>query len=230
MRVFAAKSTVAIAAIAVLLLICCVSTARADSISFDLTSNNLEIAGSVGTVAISDTGANQVTVAITMNPGFSLKLPGGDVALNGISGLTAASVSDVTGNAGMIGFTGLSFKQFFTGKNISQFGTFAFDYANIKGAPNGVVSADSLTFVLTASGLSASQFTGVAVHFCTASGAGCGPNTGFASSTPITTVPEPGTLSLIGTGLIGLAAMVRRSFGGRHNESGRHHRGESRVV
>ena len=107
----------------------------------------------------------------------------------------------------MFGFTGLSFKQFFTGKNISQFGTFAFDYANIKGAPNGVVSADSLTFVLTASGLSASQFTGVAVHFCTASGAGCGPNTGFASSTPITAVPEPGTLSLIGTGLIGLAAL-----------------------
>jgi hypothetical protein len=187
------------------------TAAQADSI-LNLTSNNLGISGSVGTVTISDTGANQVTVSITMNPGFSLKLPGGDVAFNGVTGLTAGSVADVTGNAGMIGFTGLNFKQFFTGKNISQFGTFDFDYANIQGAPNGVVSADSLTFTLTAPGLMASQFTGAAVHFCTASGAGCGPNTGFASSGPITAVPEPGTLSLMGAGLIGLAGIVRRRF------------------
>jgi hypothetical protein len=124
--------------------------------------------------------------------------------------LTASSVGDVTGTAGVIGFAGLDFKQFFTGKNISQFGTFAFDYANIQGAPHGVVSADTLMFTLTAPGLMANQFTGAAVHFCTASGGGCGPNTGFASSGSLTTVPEPGTLSLLGAGLIGVAGMVRR--------------------
>lgn len=145
-----------------------------------------------------------------MNAGFSLKLEGGDVAFNGVSGLTAGSATDVTGTAGMVGFTGLSFKQFFAGKNISQFGTFAFDYANIKGAPNGVVSADSLTFVLTSPGLMANQFTGAAIHFCTASGGGCGPQTGFASNGPITAVPELGTISLLGTGLMGLAGLVRR--------------------
>jgi len=165
-------------------------------------------------VKIDDTGSNQVTVTITMNAGFSLKLEGGDVAFNGPSGLTASSVSDVTGTAAMVGFTGLSFKQFFTGKNISQFGTFAFDYANIKGAPNGTVSADTLTFVLTAPGLMANQFTGAAIHFCTASGGGCGPQTGFASSGPPTSVPEPGTMSLMGTGLIGLAGVVRRRLRG----------------
>ena len=169
MRANLAKSVLAVS-----VFFLCVSSARANSISFNLTSNNLGISGSVGTVAISDTGTNQVTVTITMNAGFSLKLEGGDVAFNGVSGLTAGSATDVTGTAGMIGFTGLSFKQFFAGKNVSQFGTFAFDYANIKGAPNGVVSADTLTFVLTASGLMASQFTGAAIHFCTASGAGCG--------------------------------------------------------
>jgi hypothetical protein len=70
-----------------------------------------------------------------------------------------------------------------------------------------VVSADTVTFVLTGTNLTASEFTGVAIHFCTASGSNCGPNTGFAS-----TVPEPGTLGLLGTGLIGLGGLVRRRF------------------
>jgi len=192
MRGLSAKTAFAIAVSCLL----CVSFAQADSISFDLTSNNLGISGSVGTVAISDSGANQVSVTITMNPGFSIKLPGG--------------VTNVAGSADMFGFTGLSFKQFFAGKNISQFGTFAFDFANITGAPKDVVSADTLTFMLTAPGLTASQFTGTAIHFCTASGGGCGPSTGFASNGSITTVPEPGTLSLLGAGLVGLGSLVRR--------------------
>jgi len=192
----------------------CVSSALANSVSFDLTSNNKGILGSVGTVKIDDTGMNQVAVTITMNPGFSLKLPGGDIAFNGISGLTGGSASDVNGTAGLVGFAGLSFQQFFAGKNISQFGTFAFDFANIQGGPHGVVSADTLTFVLTGQGLMADEFTGVAIHFCTASGGGSGPQTGYASNGPITSVPEPGTMSLFGMGLIGLAGIVRRRIRG----------------
>ena len=185
-------------------------SASASSVSFNLTANNLAISGSVGTVTVTDTGVNQVTVSLTMNAGFSIKLQGGDIAFNGPSGLTVGSVSGLTAFSGANTFTGLSFKQFFAPKNMSQFGTFAFDYANIKGSPNGVVSADSLTFVLTAPGLSASQFTGVTIHFCTASGTNCGPQTGFASSGPATVVPEPGTMTLLGSSLIGLLGLVRR--------------------
>jgi hypothetical protein len=190
-------------------------SAWGSSVSFNLNNNNLGISGSVGTVTITDSGMNQVTVSITMNAGFSIKLEGGDVGFTGVSNLSAGSISNITATAGTSTFTGLSFQNFFSSKNISEFGKnfgdFA-DYQNLKGAGGGVVSADKLTFVLTASGLSAGEFTGVGIHFCTASGTNCGPKTGFAAGGAVTptVIPEPGTMMLLGSGLVGMAAIVRR--------------------
>jgi hypothetical protein len=183
----------------------------ASATSFTLQDTNLTGVSNVGAVVVTNTGTDQVTVTITMNAGFSIKLNGGDVAINGPMGLTAGSVAGIAAASGTNTYSGLIFKGFKTSQNISQFGTFDFDYTNIKGAPGGVVSADSLTFMLSGSGLNASQFTSFAIHFCTASGTNCGPSTGFATNGPTTATPEIGSLGMFGTGLLAIGTLVRRS-------------------
>ena len=208
MRITSLKIAVPILCIAAALAM--VPMASANSITFNLSSNNLGISGSIGTVTIANAGSNQVDVTISMNAGFSVKLNGGDIAFNGPSDLSLSSVSNLAASlTGGGSFSGLHFQQFRTSQNMSIFGTFAFDFANVKGQGGGVVSADKVTFTLTAPGLSASQFTGVVLHFCTESGSNCGPDTGFAGSES-TVVPEPGSLGLMGTGLVGLGGLIRR--------------------
>jgi hypothetical protein len=149
-------------------------------------------------------------VSIAMNSGFTIKLQGGQVGFNTTASLNAGSFGPITIMAGGTTYTGLSFNNLKTNQNVSQFGTFAFDLSNFKDGPNGVTSADQLSFEIA--GASVSQFSNFVIHFCNGSGTNCAPQTGFASNGPPTAVPEPGSLTLLGTGLVTLAGFAKRRF------------------
>ncbi len=68
------------------------------------------------------------------------------------------------------------------------------------------IVVSNLTFTILNANVG--QLTGFGIQFCVADENRCG-ETGFAETTT-PNVPEPGTLALLGTGLVGLASVARR--------------------
>jgi hypothetical protein len=78
---------------------------------------------------------------------------------------------------------------------------------------NGSATTSSLLFVLSNAEIS----TGITVGNIHVAGEFCGSNpTCFATTTPVSsTVPEPGTLGLLGSGILVLAGVARHRFRAR---------------
>jgi len=191
--------------IVLLLLVLAMAVPFATADTIDLTTNNLGINATIGTVTLTQQGGN-VLVQFTANSGYSFKLAGGDLLFNSSSTLTTASIPNIMidGTAYTGGF------KLTANQTRGGFGLFSYDLVGLK-LPKGVVSATTISFVISNTTLAAFQPYKFGVHFCVGGGTGCGTGrTGFASNGPPSTVPEPGTLSLLGTGILGLAGFFRR--------------------
>jgi hypothetical protein len=191
-------------------------------------SSNLFCNGvSCGTISITNISGG-VKVSITMTGGYTIQANAnnGFFFNTNLSSLTLNSFA-VTPNGSVGGtFSGQKFTALGSATaNAGNFnggsaGKFSYDIVKF-GVPNGQTSIGSLRFTLLGSGLSVSSFVGnskgniLGVHYCSPlngqSNFNCPSPTGFATNgPPVTTVPEPGTLGLLGTGLVGLAGVVRR--------------------
>lgn len=167
--------------------------------SFNLTTNNLGLSGVLGTVTTTQNGSD-VNVTIQMSPGYAILLNGGDLGFttDGSLVLTTSSLSNFS-------LSGMSTSL----KNNSTIGSFTFDFLFQTSGSGGQQFPTSLSF--TVLNANVSQITGLGLHLCVLGNAGGCATTGFATTTP-TPVPEGSTLTLLGTGLLSLAGVVRRRF------------------
>ena len=153
--------------------------------------------------------------------------------LIGINGLGTGG--GATGSLGSVTFsTGSMISMSATGATFNAGGSFIITGNGTNGIPNGVIFNGSfsgtvtLTLVsATAAGdiysltgaISGTWYNGTTVsgatsqiYLFTGKNGWMGTSTVGSGDTIISTVPEPGTLGLLGTGLVGLAGVIRRKF------------------
>jgi Zn-dependent alcohol dehydrogenase len=152
-----------------------------------------------------------VKIKVTMTGGYSIQASSNNsFALNTGSGLTLSLSAFSTTEFG-------STTASMNAKVNDGAGKFTWGITQFN-IPNGKTSVRG--FTATILGVSTGDLTAnkngnvVSVHYCTpvngALSLNCSKTTAFASSSPIPSVPEPGTLTMLGTGLIGLAGLARR--------------------
>jgi len=148
-----------------------------------------------------------------------------------LTGSTLHNVGDIVGsNLGSLTFTTGAFTtgNAQQGGMLAAGGSFVITGNGTNGVPNGVIFSGSFTgpvtwtLVTTATGthnyilsgaIAGSGAVGATVQLTVNTGKGFfGESVQLSSGNTNLSVPEPGTLSLLGTGLIGLAGVIRRKL------------------
>jgi hypothetical protein len=197
------------------------SIARADTLVFDLNTPNAGLSGFPGpyaTVTINQTSATTATITFQAYAGFVM---GGAQAI------------DLNFNGGPVTFSNLSFSGGCTGlgcpvggtsftnggtQNADGFGAFNFTLDDTDGFTNAVssvtfdVSCPTCTWNFATDVLTENELGLLAAAHIFVINSDCGgsPCTGFATNGGGSEVPEPTSMLLLGTGLIGVATGLRK--------------------
>ena len=190
------------------------ATATADTISIVGNTN-----GSLSTATVNcsfNAQTNTLTFTITNTSPFDARItsigydlpPWGNASDSGVNGFAGANVAGFTFNDGDLG-------------NVPQFNSAVLDFGwttgnsgNFSGgSPNdGIAPGNSLTFIVSGAGfagLTEEQIcNSILVRFQRVGANGEGSDVG----TPGTPVPEPASMFLLGTGLVGVMGAVRRKL------------------